>query len=346
MAAAGPPLPDPIPYSGDRQVPITELVANDEGLLVQSELAYAKSFVHADEFVRATHVPRLREIGDMAAQEIDEIALRGIGSRPSLAGLAVHENLVFAKWGSRGLVLDLYVPDGDARMRGGAAVPVILILHGGGWIQNSHRTYRNFAMKLAKRGYATACVEYRLTGEATYPAAIYDAKAAIRWTRANADRYGLDPDRIALLGASAGGQLAALTSFTFDDARYERPANYGAVNHAEYSSAVKALLLLDGFVNAPVSELWRNHNNDPGLLAETTPSSRVIDGMATTLPSILIVNGKPKLIDWLHEHRPDVTAEIIATALPHAYELVDGEQATVIGWIDEFLKRELHQETV
>lgn len=181
-------LPEPVPYSGDNSIPRTELVSNDAGLLMQSELSYARSFIHVSDSIRATHEVKLREAEELSEDEIADIERRGVGSRPSADGLTVPENLVYAIWGRRGLVLDLYVPETVS-----APCPVLLILHGGGWIQNSHRTYRSFAMKLAKRGYATACVEYRLAGEsassAPRPAASSPASCRLpRTTRATTVR--------------------------------------------------------------------------------------------------------------------------------------------------------------
>lgn len=105
-------------------------------------------------------------------------------------------------------LLDLHVPRGAA-----SALPVVVWIHGGGWRSGSKSDFAQ-AQRLLCRGYAVASIGYRLSGEATFPAQIHDVKAAIRYVRANAATYGLDPNRIAVFGSSAGGHLASLAGLT------------------------------------------------------------------------------------------------------------------------------------
>jgi acetyl esterase/lipase len=114
--------------------------------------------------------------------------------------------------GARPLELDLYLPQHKA--------PVVIFLHGGGWrLGSRHSAGPQFAgaeafEHLARAGIAVASADYRLTGEAVWPAQLHDAKAAVRWLRARADELGVDADRIAAWGESAGGHLAALLGLT------------------------------------------------------------------------------------------------------------------------------------
>ncbi|MBK8975315.1 MAG: alpha/beta hydrolase [Planctomycetes bacterium] len=105
----------------------------------------------------------------------------------------------------RALHLDLYLPSGATR-----PTPCVVWIHGGGWQTGSRMAARADALALAGLGLAVAAVEYRLSGEATWPAQIHDVKGAVRWLRANARQYGLDIDRFAAFGSSAGGHLAAV----------------------------------------------------------------------------------------------------------------------------------------
>jgi acetyl esterase/lipase len=115
----------------------------------------------------------------------------------------------------RPMHLDLYLPAGK-----GARRPLVVYIHGGGWMSGHPRqsgAFENWPGVLAliaSRGYVVASVEYRLSGEAAFPAAIQDVKAAIRWLRANAAEYGIDPSRVVVWGGSAGGHLAALDAVT------------------------------------------------------------------------------------------------------------------------------------
>jgi acetyl esterase/lipase len=132
------------------------------------------------------------------------------------SGVVGFPDLVYATLpGFRPLHLDLYRPRGKP---GSPAHPFVVYLHGGGWQSGHTRQSGAFASwpdvlaSLAARGYVVASVEYRLSGEARFPAAQQDVKAAIRWLRGHAARYGLDRSRGLVWGASAGGQLAALTA--------------------------------------------------------------------------------------------------------------------------------------
>jgi len=127
--------------------------------------------------------------------------------RPTLT----HPRIVVAEpLGYRPLQLDLHVPAGDGPF------PVVFWVHGGGWTSGSRVWLPDsiapfgFHQRLVDRGYAVADVDYRLAAEISYPAQLTDVQDAIRWVRAHAAHYRLDPDRFATLGESAGGQLAAL----------------------------------------------------------------------------------------------------------------------------------------
>ena len=113
--------------------------------------------------------------------------------------------------------LDLYLPAG----RPAHPRPVIVYLHGGGWHRGSKDDGRRLAFHFAAQGYAVACVDYRLSSDAEYPAQLEDSKSAVRWLRDNAGRYGLDPDHIGVVGVSAGGHLAALMGALNSNRLYE-----------------------------------------------------------------------------------------------------------------------------
>lgn len=132
------------------------------------------------------------------------------------------------------LLLDLYLPDHNE------VKPLIIYIHGGFWSAGSkdeclpakdlgNRTFMH-------RGYAVACINYRLTDEAIYPAQIEDVKASVRWLRANATTYKLYSDKISVWGSSAGGHLTALAGTTGGVAAYDRGENM------QHSSTVQAIV--------------------------------------------------------------------------------------------------------
>lgn len=133
----------------------------------------------------------------------------------------VHHGVEFATIeGYRPLLLDLYVPaPGD---RAGAA---IVYVHGGGWALGTRRRFGRAFIPwsptpldlLAQAGFVVATIDYRLSGEACFPAQLHDVKAAVRWIRGNAAALGIDAARIVAWGESAGGHLAMLAGLTGDD---------------------------------------------------------------------------------------------------------------------------------
>ncbi len=104
--------------------------------------------------------------------------------------------------------LDLYLPEKPASKE---PLPVVVWIHGGAWrAGNKHSGLSRLAPLVASGHYAGVSVGYRLTGQASWPAQIYDCKAAIRWIRAHAEKYHLDADKIGVWGSSAGGHLVAM----------------------------------------------------------------------------------------------------------------------------------------
>ena len=119
--------------------------------------------------------------------------------------------------GFRPLTLDLYLPPGEA------AHPLVLYIHGGGWVGVNTRhsgalsDFPRALARLASEGFVVASVEYRLASEAPFPAAIQDVRAALRYLRSNAAKYRIVPDKAAIWGGSAGGQLSALAALSCGD---------------------------------------------------------------------------------------------------------------------------------
>lgn len=129
----------------------------------------------------------------------------------------------YARIGDRPLRLDLYLPR-EAK----GTPPLVVWIHGGGWRKGTKDACR--MVFLVQQGFAVASVEYRLAPEGVFPDPLHDCKAAIRFLRANAARYGIDPDRIGVAGGSAGGHLAALVGLTGDDAKFEGPLGIRGVS--------------------------------------------------------------------------------------------------------------------
>ena len=169
--------------------------------------------------------------------------------------------------------LDLYLPEVEGRP------PLIAYFHGGAF-KFGDKTSALLPKWLTQEGFAVAGINYRLSGEATFPAAAIDAKAAIRFLRAKADEYGYDPNRIAAWGESAGGWIAAFVATTGDDPAYEEG------DHREQSSRVQAAVVY----YAPIDFLqmdqhlpgeWANHE-EPG-----SPESLFLGAPVKTVPDLV-----------------------------------------------------------
>jgi acetyl esterase/lipase len=113
--------------------------------------------------------------------------------------------------GQRKLQLDLYLPKGRTK-----PTPAIIFIHGGAWKSGKRSDMKFYCVKFAEKGYVTATVTYRLMDEAPFPAAVRDVKCAVRWLRANAVKYQVDPNRIAVSGNSAGGHLSLMIGYSDD----------------------------------------------------------------------------------------------------------------------------------
>jgi len=119
--------------------------------------------------------------------------------------------------------------------------PAVICIHGGGFRAGKRDGYDSLCVKLAERGYVAVTISYRLAPKFQFPAAVHDTKAAVRWMRANAKTYKVDPTRIGVTGGSAGGHLAQFLAVTAHVPRFE-----GTGGHPEQSSAVACVVNVYG----------------------------------------------------------------------------------------------------
>lgn len=261
-------------------------------------------------------------------------------------------------------VLDLWLPGGDRR-----PYPLVIFFHGGGFSGGDKDAVGPKVAPLLRAGFAVASVNYRLSGEATFPAAAQDAKAAVRHLRARADAYALDRGRFAVWGESAGANLAAIVGTTGD-----RPTvlDDPALGNGGVSDAVQAVVDWYGPIDFALREsqsraggsdcrtpqialgdryatgyLGSDVDAVPHRAAEANPTTYVRS--ASSLPAFSIAHGTADclvplaqsmlLTDALRAagNRPDVHVLDGAT---HADPRFDREllQPT-IGWLDVVLRR-------
>lgn len=150
--------------------------------------------------------------------------------------VSVERGIEYGQGGDESLKLDLYSPTERTK-----PVPAVIFIHGGAWKSGYRQMYHYYCTKFAEHGYIVATVSYRLTGVAPFPAAVEDVKCAVRWLRANADKLGVDPNKIGVAGGSAGGHLSMMVGYAPDVPELE-----GAGGHGDTSSRVQAVVNLYG----------------------------------------------------------------------------------------------------
>ena len=176
-------------------------------------------------------------------------------------GVTVQRDLAYVPGGHERQKLDLYLPK-DA----GKPLPVIVWIHGGGWQAGSKEN--NPLLAYAGKGYAVASINYRLSQHAVFPAQLEDCKTAIRWLRAQAKTYNLNPNKIGVAGSSAGGHLVALLGTAGDVKELE-----GKAGNLDQSSQVQCVVDLYGPTD--FSTMGGSHSEP------NSPESRLIGGPVT-----------------------------------------------------------------
>ena len=190
---------------------------------------------------------------------------------PSSSRIVVDAGLAFARRDTGDLKLDLYRP-----ICGPSPVPVVLWVHGGGWYTGDRSQAPDLTRRAQAGGCAFASIDYRLSGQARFPAQLHDVRAAIRFLRAHADEYGLDPRAIGVWGGSAGGHLAALAGLT---------GHIGALAEEEDTDgdpSVQAVVASYAPVDLAVV-VAEAQERRPGTDAASSPEGRLLGGAPAEL---------------------------------------------------------------
>lgn len=239
---------------------------------------------------------------------------------PAHSGEKIHRQVAYASPDGHALHLDLYVPASPR------PAPVVLWFHGGGW-KYGHKGYNLHVRDLTRYGLAVASVQYRLIGEAVYPAPLDDCRAAIAWVRTHGATYGLDPRRIGLSGESAGGHLAALAG------TIESRPSIGAVM-AIYPPT-DLIALGERYERYPGQSLVEQFLGGP--LATHRPLARAaspLNHVRSTSPSFLILHGekdrlvRPEQGAALHQRLRQAGVDSTLHILPdkaHSFSLTGGQ---------------------
>lgn len=238
----------------------------------------------------------------------------------------LHEAIEYARPNGTPLLLDLRVPDGPGPH------PVLVYLHSGAWVTGDRTG--GPALRQAKRGYAVASIDYRLAPQHIWPAQVEDAKAAVRWLRANAATYHLDPNRIGMFGASAGGHIGSVLGTSGGVTALEG-LDHG---NAQYSSRVKVVVDFYGPTDLlkieeqklPCIPLDGNASYMPPSLLMGCPIQQCREKTATANPITYITPDDPPflivqgLLDCLVPYKQSVILHdaLVANGVPSQLVLV------------------------
>jgi acetyl esterase/lipase len=255
--------------------------------------------------------------------------------------VSIEDGVVVGEGGGRELRADVFTPP-PGRANGAG----VLLIHGGAWNHGDRAQLRGYGILLGRIGYACVTCEYRLAPDHRWPAQLHDAKAALRWMRANAAALGFDPGKLAVSGNSAGGHLSLMLAGTQD-----RPEFEGDGGNAGVSTAVAAaiafyapvLLGRPGALNERVAKLLGADATDEAIAA-ASPVTYVTKDM----PPVLLIHGnqdelvpdKGSIIMYEALRAAGARAELhIYDGVPHAFDASPafGRQAAAI--MDLFLDR-------
>ncbi len=262
-------------------------------------------------------------------------------------GVTSEMGIEYGKVGDRSLKLDLYRP-----LQAKQPLPLIIFIHGGGWKGGNRSDMAFYCITYAEKGYITATISYRFSQEAIFPAAVNDAKCAVRFLRANALKFGIDPNKFAVSGNSAGGHLSMMVGFSSDvpelegeggnpgvSSRVQAVIDYYGPTDCTTDFARKQKVLKDflggkTFEEAP--DLYKKCSPLTYLTADDPPTL-VIHG---TIDDIVPIDQADTLAAKLKELGiPSMYARV--EGWPHTMDLADAVNKYCRYYVDKFLEQHL-----
>lgn len=251
--------------------------------------------------------------------------------------------------GSDGEPVELLMDVAFPKQSNNQPLPAVVYIHGGGFIAGDKASGGGIAVMYAEGGYFAATINYRLGGVAPFPAAVHDCKAAIRFLRANADKLGIDPDRIGVFGRSAGAHLAGFIGLS---GNHDSAAIEGELAPTGVSSAVQCIVTssapvdfmkLVGRRNNTGPETWLGQ--DPDTYAANAKLASPLNYIDDDDPPILVLHGTvDRVVPF--EQAEMFRAALEATSITSSFLFVEGAPHTNLGgearvltarWFDQHL---------
>lgn len=269
---------------------------------------------------------------------------------PQLPDTVIHDrDIEYSNVGAR-VAMDIVRPKG---LSSSDRLPAVLFIHGGGFRAGNRESYLAQAARLATRGYVTATASYRLAPRHQYPAAVEDVKAAVRFLRANAAKYNIDPEHIGTIGGSAGGHLVLMLGLTADVPELEGSGPnrdqssrvqcvvdyYGPSDFTQsYQKSVDAALVLPMFLGGDLDHNRRIHQ-------AASPINWVTPRAA---PTLAIHGTEDPYVAW--EQSLWIITRLVDAGVPAEIEVIQGAghgfkgpdaeraEARAFAWFDKYLK--------
>lgn len=242
----------------------------------------------------------------------------------SAAIVRVERDLLYGTVGGQRLLLDAYLSGEKGALR-----PAVVFVHGGGWRSGDktafapgEQSFAPSATRLVQLGFAVFSVDYRLAPTGRYPAAVNDIATAIRWIRAQAGRFGVDPSRLGLFGASAGGNLAALAA-----TRGQGPLETGARVRAVVSwSGPMDLTLFDAELGGPSQHPFVEEyiGCAPTVCPASYRAASPLTHVDRSDPPTLLVNSTGEVVPLAQAR--EMAARLTAAAVPHQLLVLAGSR--------------------
>lgn len=248
--------------------------------------------------------------------------------------------IVYKEIDERKLYLDAFLNTNNSEK------PAVVLIHGGGWKSGNKNLMKPLAQNIASRGYACFTIEFRLSTEAIYPAGIYDVKNAIQFIKANANKFKIDTTKVAILGCSSGGQMAALIGTTNNNKNFEEDINYSQ------TSSVQAIIDIDGVLafkhpesqEDVVAGLWLGGNYDS--VPEIWENASALTHVNENTPPILFIGsqyprflaGKDDMIKTLNQFNIYNQVENLENS-PHSFWLFHPWFEDTVKYISNFLEK-------
>ncbi len=254
-----------------------------------------------------------------------------------------NKDIVYKTIDSTELKLDIYHAKNVSK-----SAPLLIFIHGGGWVKGDKQDYRGYLIDFAKKGYITASIQYRFVKKSKMPAPIMDVKSAVIWLKKNADKYYIDKDKIAVIGGSAGAHLAMMIGYSSDEPDF--------INKKDslFTSRVQAVVELYGPTDLtteyarehPYIKIGfsKNYSEDPEMFAKASPMTYITkDDPPTlifqgTIDDLVPVIQADKLNEKLKENGVPVEYHKLK-GMPHTMDMSVEVNAYCQYYMDRFFEK-------